>query len=128
MQSLNLNPMQTEFKLEPKVREEIIRRALEHIKKVESNPEVKTDGDNFDYWGSVKLDDGNYVDFNLYCGDDVGENNLEGAFEYGDPSEWSWTCSAYAVDPPTENNKYHSINTNCEEYLFHYNNGKVNYE
>ena len=62
------------LELDKKVELEIIDRALAHIKKVELNPEVETDGDNFDYWNSYKLEDGNYVDYNIYCGDDVGES------------------------------------------------------
>jgi len=119
------------WKVDKKVALEIIDLALAHIKKVELNPEVETDGDNFDYWNSYKLEDGNYVDYNIYCGDDVGENNLEGEFEYSDPSEWSWDVSAYAVDPPTKDNPYHQINTDKEHYLFGYNkegNGKVEFE
>jgi hypothetical protein len=119
------------WKVDKKVALEIIDLALAHIKKVELNPEVETDGDNFDYWNSYKLEDGNYVDYNIYCGDDVGENNLEGEFEYSDPSEWSWDVCAYAVDPPTKDNPYHQINTDKEHYLFGYNkegNGKVEFE
>jgi hypothetical protein len=106
----------------------IIDLALTHIKKVEANPEVKTDGDNFDYWNSYELEDGNFIDYNVYCGDDVGEFTEDGEYKYGDPSEWSWSVACYAVDPPNENNKYHQINTNLEQYLFHYENGKVTFE
>ena len=40
-------------------------------------------------------------------------------------SEWSdsdrsWTCEVYPVDPPTEDNKYHSINTNYTLLLAFY--------
>lgn len=110
----------------------IIDLAMTHIKKVELNPEVKTDGDNFDYWNSYKLEDGTYIDFNVYCGDDVGEFTEDGEYKYGDPSEWSWDVCAYAVDPPNEENKYyHQINTNKEHYLFNYNkdgSGKIIFE
>lgn len=100
----------------------IIDLALEHIKKVESNPEVKTEGDNFDYWNSYKLEDGTYIDYNIYCGDDLGEINIEtGQFEYYDSIKWSWDVACYAVDPPTEENKYHQIDTDREQYLFSYN-------
>ena len=54
----------------------IIDLALEHIKKVELNPKVETEGDNFDYWNSYDLGDGNYVDYNIHCGDDLGEINI----------------------------------------------------
>ena len=100
----------------------IIDLALEHIKKVESNPEVKTEGDNFDYWNSYKLEDGTYIDYNIYCGDDLGEINIEtGQFEYYNSIKWSWDVACYAVDPPTEENKYHQIDTDREQYLFSYN-------
>ena len=45
------------LELDKKVELEIIDRALSHIKMVELNPEIETDGDNFDYWNSVKLED-----------------------------------------------------------------------
>jgi len=106
-----------------KVRLEIIDLALSHIKKVELDPEVETEGDNFDYWYSYKLEDGNYVDYNIYCGDEWCEVKQDGSggYEYTDPSTWSWDVCAYAVDPPTEENKYHQIDTNREQYLFSYN-------
>ena len=100
----------------------IIDLALTHIKKVEINPEVKTEGDNFDYWNSYKLEDGTYIDYNIYCGDDVGEiDSLTGDWKYCDPSEWSWDVACYAVDPPTKDNPHHSIDTDREHYLFSYN-------
>tara|TARA_X000000950_G_scaffold43209_2_gene48452 strand:- start:22872 stop:23267 length:396 start_codon:yes stop_codon:yes gene_type:complete len=100
----------------------IIDLALEHIKKVELNPEVETEGDNFDYWNSYDLGDGNYVDYNIHCGDDLGEINVEtGQFEYYDSIKWSWDVACYAVNPPSEENKYHSIDTDREHYLFNYN-------
>ena len=107
---------------------EIIDLALTHIKKVEANPEVETDGDNFDYWNSYQLEDGTYIDYNVYCGDDIGEFTDDGDYIYYDPSQWSWDVACYAVDPPNENNKYYQINTNLEQYLFHYENGKVTFE
>lgn len=99
----------------------IIDLALEHIKKVEADPEVKTDGDNFDYWNSYDLGDGNYVDYNVYCGDDVGEFTEDGEYKYGDPSEWSWDVACYAVDSPTKDNPHHQIDTDRTNYLFSYN-------
>ena len=100
----------------------IIDLALTHIKKVEGNPEVETEGDNFDYWNSYELEDGTYIDYNIYCGDDVGEiNQKTGEFEYGYPWEWSWNVACYAVDPPTKDNPYHQIDTSREHFLFHYN-------
>ena len=67
----------------------IIDLALEHIKKVELNPEVETEGDNFDYWNSYDLGDGNYVDYNIYCGDGGLRSEARhclGEYEYTDPS------------------------------------------
>lgn len=101
----------------------IIDLALTHIKKVEANPEVETEGDNFDYWNSYDLGDGNYVDYNIHCGDEwfIFKQDGSGEYEYTDPSTWSWDVACYAVDPPTEENKYHQINTDTEQYLFSYN-------
>ena len=121
------------WKVDKKVALEIIDLALAHIKKVELNPEVQTDGDNFDYWNSYKLEDGNYVDYNIYCGDEwcILKQDGSGEYEYTDPSTWSWDVCAYAVDPPDENNNYYQINTDKGQYLFSYNkegNGKVEFE
>lgn len=105
-----------------KARLAIIDLALAHIKKVEADPEVKTDGDNFDYWNSYDLGDGNYVDYNVYCGDDIGEiDSLTGDWKYSDPIEWSWDVACYAVDPPTKDNPHHQIDTDRTNYLFNYN-------
>jgi len=105
-----------------KVALSIIDLALTHIKKVEADPEVETDGDNFDYWNSYDVGDGTYVDYNIYCGDDLGEINLEtGQFEYYNSIKWSWDVACYAVDPPTKENQYHQIDTDREQYLFSYN-------
>ena len=119
---MELSKVSTEVKLK------IADLALTHIKKVIADPEVKTDGDNFDYWNSYKLENGEQVDYNIYCGDDVGEFNLEGQFEYGDPSEWSFGLSLYGVNPPTENNPYCDIDMDDSEYIFTYQNGKVDCE
>ena len=101
----------------------IIDLALTHIKKVESNPEVETEGDNFDYWNSYELEDGTFVDYNIYCGDDVCNIRQDGSgeYEYTDPSEWTWDVACYAVDPPTKDNPYHQIDTDRTQYLFSYN-------
>ena len=111
------------WRVDQKVALEIIDLAMTHIKKVELNPEVKTDGDNFDYWNSYKLEDGTYIDYNIYCGDEVCEVKQDGSgeYEYTDPSEWSWDVCAYAVDPPNEENPYHQIDTSRNHYLFSYN-------
>ena len=101
----------------------IVDLALTHIKKVQLDPEVKTDGDNFDYWNSYKLEDGTYIDYNIYCGDEVCEVKQDGSgeYEYTDPSTWTWDVCAYAVDPPTKDNPHHSIDTGREHYLFSFN-------
>ena len=116
------------WRVPAKIRLELIDLALTHIKKVESNPEVETEGDNFDYWNSYDLGDGNYIDYNIHCGDEwcVVKQDSSGEYEYTDPSTWSWDVCAYAVDPPNEENKYHQIDTDREHYLFSYhkNDGK----
>lgn len=101
----------------------IVDLALEHIKKVEFNPEVKTEGDNFDYWNSYKLEDDTYVDYNIYCGDDwcVLKQDNSGEYEFTHPNSWSWDVACYAVDPPTKDNPHHQIDTDREQYLFSYN-------
>tara|TARA_B100001093_G_scaffold517018_1_gene597331 strand:- start:3302 stop:3694 length:393 start_codon:yes stop_codon:yes gene_type:complete len=106
-----------------KIALEIIDLALTHIKKVELNPEVETEGDNFDYWNSYDLGDGNYIDYNIHCGDEWCElkQDSSGEYEYTDPSTWSWDVACYAVNPPTEDNPYHQIDTDREQYLFSYN-------
>ena len=108
----------------------IVDLALTHIKKVQLDPEVKTDGDNFDYWNSYKLVDGTYIDYNIYCGDEVCEVKQDGSgeYEYTDPSTWSWDVACYAVDPPTKDFQYHSIDTGREHYLFGYNKSYGNFE
>jgi len=108
----------------------IIDLALTHIKKVELNPEVETEGDNFEYWNSYDVGDGTYVDYNIHCGDDwcVLKQDGSGEYEYTDPSTWSWDVACYAVDPPTEENQYHQIDTDREQYLFGYNKSYGNFE
>ena len=100
--------IQERWKAPKEVAVAIIDLALEHIKKVESNPEVKTEGDNFDYWNSYHLGDGNYIDYNIHCGDDwcILKQDSSGEYEYTDPSTWSWDVACYAVDPPTKDNPY----------------------
>ena len=115
-------------KISKEVKLKIADLALTHIKKVIADPEVKTDGDNFDYWNSFELEDGNFIDYNIYCGDDVGEFNLEGKFEYGDSSDWAFGLSLYGVNPPTDDNKYHEIDMDDSEYIFTYQNGEVLWE
>ena len=90
--------MQACTELEQKYKDQILEKFLDHAKKVEADHDVKTDADSTDYWNSLKLDDGSFVDFNFHM-----------------MSEWddldrTWTCEVYSVDPPTEDNEYHSIN------------------
>lgn len=108
----------------------IIDLALTHIKKVELNPEVKTEGDNFDYWNSYDLGDGNYIDYNIHCGDDwcVVKQDGSGDYEFTHPRSWSWDVACYAVNRPTEDNPYHQIDTDREQYLFSYNKSYGNFE
>lgn len=127
-----MNKIHTPWSPTIKVALAIIDLALTHIKKVELDPEVKTEGDNFDYWNSYELEDKTFIDYNIYCGDEwcrakqdgTGENGMwrrDIEYEYTDPSTWSWDVCAYAVNPPTEDNPYHSIDTSREHYLFSYN-------
>lgn len=90
--------MQACLELEKKYKDILLKKFLNHVSLVELQHNVKTDGDNTDYWNSLKLDDGRFVDYNFHM-----------------MSEWddldrSWTCEVYSVDPPTEDNEYHSIN------------------
>ncbi len=123
MENKTMIELEKPWQVPAKIRLEIVDLALTHIKKVMANPEVKTDGDNFDYWNSYKLEDGNYIDYNIYCGDEFCQVKQDGSgeYEYTDPSTWSWDVACYAVDPPTEDNPYHSIDTGTTEYLFSYN-------
>ena len=113
--------LETPWQVSEKVRSAIIELALAHIKKVENDPEVKTKGDNFDYWYSYELEDVQMVDYKIYCGDEVCELKQDGKYEYTDPSTWSWDVACYAVNPPTEEFQYHSIDTDRTQYLFNYN-------
>ena len=54
------------LEIDKEVELKIIDLALAHIKKVELNPEIKTDGDNFDYWNSFQVDDGVFIDYNIH--------------------------------------------------------------
>ena len=98
----------------------IIDKALSHIKKVEVNPEIETDGDNFDYWNSIPLNNGNFIDYN------ISESNFGEKYDGFDGYEWD--CSAYHVDPPNEENEHHQINTDIGKLLFSYKNGKVSFD
>ena len=90
--------MEVCLELEQKYKDSLIAKFLHHVEKVEADHDVKTDGDNTDYWNSMQLEDGSFVDYNVHM-----------------MSEWddldrTWTCEVYSVDPPTEDNEYHSIN------------------
>lgn len=100
--------MNTCLELEQKYRDKIISLFQDHVKKVEADHDVKTDGDNTDYWNALQLDDGSFVDYNFHM-----------MSEWND-SDRSWTCEVYPVDPPTEDDKYHSINTNYTLLLAFY--------
>jgi len=121
---MELSKVSTEVKLK------IADLALTHIKKVVADPEVETDGDNFDYWNSYELEDGNFIDYNIYCGDDFCQVKQDGSgeYEYTDSSNWSFGLSLYGVNPPTENNKYHEIDMDDSEYIFTYQNGEIQWE
>jgi hypothetical protein len=108
------------LELDKEVELKIVDLALSHIKKVETNPDVVTDGDNFDYWNSCLLSDGTFVDYNIH------ESNFGTEFDGFDGYEWH--CSVYAVDPPSESGGYHQINTDIEKYLFYYKDGNIEYE
>ena len=90
--------MQVCTELEQKYKDSLIAKFLDHAKKVEADHDVKTDGDNTDYWNSMQLEDGSFVDYNFHM------------MSEWDDSDRSWTCEVYSVDPPTEDNEYHSIN------------------
>jgi hypothetical protein len=108
------------LELDKEVELKIVDLALSHIKKVEDNPDVVTDGDNFDYWNSYPLSDGTFVDYNIY------ESNLGTSSDEEDYVN-EWHCSAYHVDSPNEERDYHQINTDIERYIFTYIDGKITY-
>lgn len=109
--------MATLLELSKETIELITKLSLEHIKNVEADPEFKTDGDNFDYWGSVKLADNTYIDYNVHESN-FGEVNDE-------PNHWH--CCAYAVDKPTEDHPFYQINTSIYAFIFDYINGEITY-
>ncbi len=102
--------------IDPAIEQKLIDLAIDHIKKVEANPDVKTEGDNFDYWNSYELSDGNFIDYNIHEHDGGASNN---------PSKWEWGLEAYQVDEPCEDNDFHyMMNTDVSRYLMHYKNNK----
>lgn len=111
------------FHLSKETAEILKTKALKHIKDVIKNPDIKTEGDNFDYWNSFKELNGTYVDYNISCGDEwcIVKQDGSGDYEYTDPKTWSWDVCVYAVDPPTKDNPYHQMDTDREQYLFGYN-------
>jgi hypothetical protein len=106
----------------PNIEKKIIDIAINHIKKVSANPDVKTNGDNFDYWDSYKLPNGNFIDYNIYCGDEVCvlKQDSSNKYVYTDPNTWTWGVTCYQVDPPNKHNKYHQINTDIYKYILDY--------
>ena len=100
--------MEVCLELEQKYKDILVRKFLHHVEAVEADHDVKTDGDNTDYWNALQLDDGSFVDYNFHM-----------MSEWND-SDRSWTCEVYPVDPPTEDDKYHSINTNYTLLLAFY--------
>ena len=57
--------MEVCLELEQKYKDSLITKFLHHAKKVEADHDIKTDGDNTDYWSSMQLEDGSFVDYNL---------------------------------------------------------------
>ena len=112
--------------IDPNIEKEIIKLSIDHIKKVSANPNVKTDGDNFDYWNNYKLPDGNFIDYNIYCGDDVCviKQDSSNEYVYTHPNTWSWDVTCYHVDPPNKHNKYHQIDTGIYKHILHYSNNQ----
>jgi hypothetical protein len=109
--------------IDPAIEQKLIDLAINHIKKVEANPDVKTEGDNFDYWNSYELPDGNFIDYNIYCGDEWCElkQDSSGKYVYTNPNTWSWDVTCYHVDPPNDQNKYHQIDTGIYKEILNYN-------
>ena len=100
--------MNTCLELEQKYKDKILSLFLDHAKKVEADHDVKTDGYNTDYWNAFKLDDGSLVELNFHM-----------MSEWDDPNR-AWTCEVYPLDPPTKNDKYHTINTDITLFLAFY--------
>ena len=88
--------LETPWQAPKKVRLAIIDLALPHIKKVENDPEIKTEGDNFDYWYSYEVEDGTFVDYNIYCGDEWCVAKQDGKYEY---------CLLYTSPSPRDRQK-----------------------
>lgn len=100
--------MNTCLELEQKYKDKILRLFFDHAKKVEADHDVVTDGDNTDYWNVFKLDDGNLVELNFHM------------MSEWDDADRVWTCEVYPLDPPTKNDKYHTINTDITLFLAFY--------
>jgi len=113
--------MATLLELSKEATELIVKLSLDHIKKIEANPDAELDNaDPYDYWDSVELDDGTFIDYNVHESDLGFSSDQEGYVNH-------WHCSAYAVDPPTETNPYHQIDTNHYAFIFDFVDGKVTY-
>jgi hypothetical protein len=96
----------------------ICKIALDHIHNVESNPNAELkNADPYDYWDSIQMNDDTYIDINVHEAN-FGEYTHESLH---------WHCTAYAVDPPTETNPYHQIDTNHYAFVFDLVDGKLTY-
>jgi hypothetical protein len=99
----------------------IVKLSLDHIKKIEANPDAELDNaDPYDYWNSVPLDDGTFIDFNVHESDLGFSSDQEDYVNH-------WHCSAYAVDEPTEDNPYYQIDTNTYAFIFSYQEGEITF-
>lgn len=91
----------------------IIDESLTHIKKVETDPNIKMEKvDPYDAWFAFN----ERIDFNVH------EGNF--GVEYDDePLEWH--CSAYGVE--LDEDEFFRINTDVTNSLFTYKDGKVTF-
>jgi hypothetical protein len=97
----------------------IVKLALDHIKKIEANPDAELDNaDPYDYWNSVELYDGTKIDYNVHEADLGFSSDEEGYVNH-------WHCSAYAVDEPTKDNPHYQIDTNTYAFIFDYQDGQI---
>ena len=113
--------MATLLELSKETTELIVKLSLDHIKKIEANPDAELDNaDPYDYWNSVELDDGTKIDYNVHESNLGFSSDEEGYVNH-------WHCSAYAVDEPTKDNPYYQIDTNTYAFIFDYINGEITY-
>jgi hypothetical protein len=102
------------LKLTDREKLKITDEALSHIKKVETNPDIKMEKvDPYDAWYAFN----ERVDFN------VSEADLGVKYKEGQVDEW--TCSAYAVE--LNKDETFRINTDVSNLLFTYKQGKVKF-